>query len=295
MNHRTTRRQLLKAAAVSTAAVGTWPLASPLAANSVRPRFKIGACDWSMQMQGDPAVFERAKQMGLDGVQISFGAPEGKFDLRQETVRQQFLAEATKQGIEIASLGMGILNSVPLATDERAMPWVEQCIDVLPLLGQRCVLLAFFGAGDIKDRPDLQQAVIRRLKELAPKAERAKVVLGLETWLNADEHLRILDAVGSPAVQVYYDVANMERRGYDIYAEIRRLGKTRICEVHCKENAALLGHGRVDFPKVKDALDAIDWSGWLVIEGAAPEDKDLLDAYSENQEYLRRVFQTVAP
>jgi L-ribulose-5-phosphate 3-epimerase len=153
------------------------------------------------------------------------------------------------------------------------------------------VLLAFFGRGDIKGRPERQQEVIRRLKKVAPKAEEAGVVLGLETWLSADEHQRVLDAVGSPAVQVYYDTANMEKQGYDIYKEVRQLGRERICEFHCKENGFLLGEGHVDFRGVKNAIDDIGYSGWLVIESAVGNGKSVQDSYVHNQKYLRSVFQ----
>ena len=44
----------------------------------------------------------------------------------------------------------------------------------------------------------------------------------------------ILNRVGSPAVKVYYDVANSHKQGYDIYKEIRMLGKN-ICEFHAKD------------------------------------------------------------
>ncbi len=118
------------------------------------------------------------------------------------------------------------------------------------------------------------------------------MVLGIESWLNADEHLRILDAVGSPNVQVYYDVANMEQRGYDIYREIRQLGSERICQIHAKENGHLLGQGKVDFVRVKAALDEIDWSGWLVMEAATVSGTPLEDCYRQNQQYLRSVFPT---
>jgi sugar phosphate isomerase/epimerase len=99
--------------------------------------------------------------------------------------------------------------------------------------------------------PQKQDEVIRRLKRVAPKAEKAGVVLGIESWMNADEHLRIVDAVASPAVRVYYDVANMTERGYDVPGEIRRLGTEYICQIHMKENGNLLGRGKVDFPRVK--------------------------------------------
>jgi hypothetical protein len=37
------------------------------------------------------------------------------------------------------------------------------------------------------------------LKKVAPKAEKNGVVLGVESWMNAEEHIRIVDEVASPA------------------------------------------------------------------------------------------------
>ena len=96
-------------------------------------------------------------------------------------------------------------------------------------------------------------------------------MLGIESWLSAPDHLRILDAVGSRSVQVYYDLANSTQMGYDILAEIRQLGRDRICEFHAKENGFLLGQGRIDFPAVRKAMDDIGYSGWIQIEGAVPK------------------------
>ena len=233
-----------------------------------------------------------AKQIGLDGVQVSFGEAGRDADLRKPETRAKYANKSRDLGVKVASLAMGVLNQRPYASDPDAEQWVADCVDLMQEMGQRVVLLAFFGDGDIKDKPDAQKKVIRRLKKVAPAAEKAGVVLGLETWLNADEHLRILDAVGSPAVQVYYDVANMNKCGYDIYREIRQLGRERICEVHAKENGFLLGQGKIDFPKVKQALDDIGWTGWLIIESATVKSKPLVECYSENQRYLRSVFPT---
>jgi sugar phosphate isomerase/epimerase len=285
-----TRREAL----VTGAGLVVSPALRVLAAEPKR-RFKIGACDWSIGQRGKVKAMEVARQIGLDGVQVSFGPPGVDRDLRDEAVRAQYLAAAAEHGVEIASLAMGVLNSVPYATDPQAEKWVEQCVAVMPKLGQRVVLLAFFSQGDIKGRRDLQDAVIRRLKRVAPAAEEAGVVLGIESWLDADDHRRILDAVGSPAVQVYYDVANMDHEGYDVYRGIRALGRERICEIHCKENGFLLGQGPVDFRKVREALDAIGWNGWLVIEGAVPQGKSMFDSYVLNQKYLRSVFSDGGP
>jgi sugar phosphate isomerase/epimerase len=153
------------------------------------------------------------------------------------------------------------------------------------------ILLAFFGKGDLKGDVSGTDEVVRRLKRVAPKAEKAGVLLGIESWLSAEEHVAIIERVGSPAVKVYYDVANSEKMGYDIYEEIRWLGQQKlICEFHAKENGFLLGQGRVDFKKVREAMDAIDYSGWVQIEGAVPEGAPMLPSYRSNQKFLRDVL-----
>ncbi len=288
MNHHClTRREALAAGAGLMAA----PAFAALAADKER-LFKIGACDWSLGKSANVAAFDVAKEIGLDGVQVSFGAPGGRYDLRKADVRREFADATKKTGVQIASLAMGVLNGVPYSSSRQAEQWVDQCIDVAAAMDQKVVLLAFFGKGDIRDKPELTAEVIRRLKKVAPKAEKTGVVLGLETWLSVKEHLHILDAVGSPAVQVYYDVANMTKQGYDIYKEIRQLGRQRICEIHCKENGHLLGKGPVDFPKVKAAVDDVGYRGWLIIEGAVAAGLSREESYKLNQKYLRSVFPT---
>ena len=132
--------------------------------------------------------------------------------------------------------------------------------------------------------------VVKRLKAVAPKAEKAGVVLGIESWLSAEAHFDILKRVGSKAVQVYYDVCNSTDRGYDICKEIRQLGSRRICEFHFKENGALLGQGNVDFVKVRAALDDIGYRGWIQIESAVPPGAQMLESYQANVKFVRKVL-----
>lgn len=284
MTYRFSRRALLASAGAGLVSAPGW---RALLADPTRG-FPIGACDWSLGKGQKFEALELAEQIGLDGVEISFnGGPVN--DLRDETVRGQYMAEAKRRNVEICSLAMGILNRVPYATDPQAETWVAESIDVLAKMNVRVMLLAFFFAGELKGDERLQAAVVERLKRVAPKAEAAGVVFALETALNADEHIRILDAVGSPAVKVYYDVSNMLRRGNDIYEEIPRLGD-RICRIHMKEKDCLLGQGEVDFPRVRKAMDKIGYRDWLVIESATVKGRPVADCYRDNLKYLRSVF-----
>lgn len=290
MSQTLTRRTLLAGAA---AAICLTPAttASLVADDKAKRPFRIGVCDWSIGRHQDVAALELAEQVGLDGVQVSFDGGT-KFDLRQETVRQEYLAAAKRNHVEICSLAMGVLNSLPYASDSRAERWVEESIDVMQKIGVRVVLLAFFNRGELKGDNKRQANVIRNLKKVAAHAEKAGVTLALETSLNADEHLRILDAVGSTAVKVYYDVSNSLRRGYDIYKDIPRLGAC-ICQFHMKEkDNRLLCQGLVDFPKVRDAIDSIGYRGWLVIEGATVAGRSAVECHKDNLRYLRTMFPT---
>ncbi len=280
---------MIRQSALATAGLALAANCAPLFAAPEKRRFRIGACDWSIRKLGDPAAFAVAREIGLDGVQVSLGTAADDMHLRKPEVQQQYKEAASKAGLEVASLAIGELNSIPYKSDPRTVQWVSDSIDVCMALGVRVVLLAFFSKGDLRDDPAGVDEVVRRLKAVAPKAEKAGVILGLESWLSAQQHLEILERVGSTAVQVYYDVCNSSDRGYDICREIRTLGK-RICEFHAKENGSLLGQGKVDFHKVRAALDDIGYRGWVQIEGAVPPDKPLLESYQANCKFLRGIL-----
>jgi sugar phosphate isomerase/epimerase len=251
--------------------------------------FSLGVCDWTIGKRCDPAALALAKKIGLDGVQVDFGGGPAKdpplFDAQ---LQSRYAEEVKAQGVRIASLAMGVLNEVAYKSDPRAEKWVDQAIDVARAMRQRIILLAFFSKGDLKDDRAGTSAVVSKLKNIASKAEKARVTLAVESWLSAEEHMALLDRIGSPAVQVYYDVANSHEKGYDIYKEIRTLGK-RICQFHAKDNEALYGQGAIDFKRVREAMDEIGYRGWLVMEGTT-KPKGVEESCRYDAEYLRPIF-----
>ncbi len=286
--NRLTRREMIVRAAAAGAVVPWAMAAGQEQGQRRRPRgFRIGVCDWNLGKTADPGSFELARQIGLDGVQVSLGTAANDMHLRRSEVQKTFADAARASGVRIASLAIGELNNIPYKSDPRTETWVRDSIDVCHALGLRVVLLAFFGNGDLRDDPKGVDVVVERLKKVAPKAEDKGVVLGIESWLSAEDSMAIVDRVGSPAVQVYYDVGNSHLRGYDIYKEIRILGKN-ICEFHAKDYNNLFGKGKIDFVKVREAMDAIGYRGWIQIEGATP--LGLVESYKQNAEFLRGVF-----
>jgi len=62
--------------------------------------------------------------------------------------------------------------------------------------------------------------------------------------------------------------ANALQRGRDFSAELRTLGRERICEIHAtdEDGVWLQNNPRLDRRQVKATLDAMAWSGRLVVE-----------------------------
>jgi L-ribulose-5-phosphate 3-epimerase len=105
----------------------TW---TPLLAEPGKRRFKIGACDWSIGKMANPQAFELAKEIGLDGVQVSLGTAANDMQLRRTEVQRKFQDAARATGLEIASLAIGELNEIPYKSDPRTEVWVSDCVDV---------------------------------------------------------------------------------------------------------------------------------------------------------------------
>ena len=221
-------------------------------------------------------------------MQVDFGRGQDDLPLFDPALQKKFVDARQEHEMEIASLAMGVLNNIPYKNDPRAEQWVPQAIDVAEAMGVSVILLAFFGNGDLQNDSSGADAVVQRLRQVAPRAEKAGVTLGIESWLSADQHMDIIERVGSPAIKVYYDVANSNKAGYDIYSEIRRLGKL-ICEFHAKDYDDLYGKGSIDFERVREAMDDIGYRGWFVMEGTkmplGVEESCRYDA-----EYLRGIF-----
>lgn len=254
-------------------------------------RFTLGACDWSLNNTSNLGSFETASLIGLDGAQVSLGLVENNMHMRKKEVQKAYKELAKIFKVKFTGLAIGELNNYPYKSDNRTDQWVSDSIDVAKLIGVPVVLLAFFSKGDLKNDPQGQKVVIGKLKAVAPKAEKYGVTLGIESWLSAEEHMHIIDEVASPNVKVYYDVANSNKMGYNIYDEMLWLGKKKmICEFHFKENGFLLGEGKIEFKKVRQIIDEINYSGSIQIEGSVPEGKSMMESYVINNRFVRELL-----
>src|SRR5690348_14854044 len=92
------RRHMLLGTAKVAGALGLSPCLSSLLAASSTRRFKIGACDWSIGRMANSSCFELAKEIGLDGVQVSLGTAGDDMKLRRPEVQKEFTNAASLSG-----------------------------------------------------------------------------------------------------------------------------------------------------------------------------------------------------
>ncbi len=259
-----------------------------------RPKrnFFIGACDWSIGKTADPAAFEVAKKIGLDGVQVSLGTAGNNMHLRNLALQETYREASRRTGVKIASLAIGELNNIPYKSDPRTEEWVWDSVEVAKNLGVTVILLAFFGNNDLRNDDKGKAEVVRRLKKVAPRAESMGVILGIESYLDAAEHLDIIQKVGSPSIQVYYDFRNTQDAGFDALEEMKKLGNQHICELHMKENGTLLQNGTLSWEKIRDQIYEMGFygDGWMQLEWAHPNGADIVESYQQNLRYLRPLF-----
>jgi len=139
-----------------------------------RGRFSIGACDWSIGMRGKTEAMALARQLGIDGAQVSMGHvstenAESDLHLRRPDVQRAYREAAATSGVRVAGIALDVLNQVPYKSDPRTEQWVSDSIDVARALDVRVVLLAFFERGDLRNDADGQAEVIRRLNTRGPQ------------------------------------------------------------------------------------------------------------------------------
>lgn len=287
---------LLAARGLAARAVAQAASASPPAA---KPRYRIAVCDWMILKRQKLGAFPLAKEIGADGVEVDMG-PLGEretFDsqLRDPAVRERFLAQAQELRLEISSLAMSGFYAQSFAERPTVDRMLNDCIDTMVAMQVKVAFLPLGVRGDLVQRPELRPAVVARLKAIAPRAERAGVVIGLETALDAAAESRLLDDIGSPAIRSYFNFANALQQGRDVPAELRTLGRERICQIHGtdEDGVWLQNNSRLDLRCVKQTLDEMGWSGWLVIERSrdARDARNVKKNFGANAAYLKSIFQ----
>ena len=129
--------------------------------------------------------------------------------------------------------------------------------------------------GDQETHQQVWDRSIEQIRKLIPMAEELKIHILIETVWNGfcykpEQFRDYIDAIGSPWVQAYYDIGNMQKFAPS-HEWIRILGKRTlkldVKDWGSKNGFCPLGQGDVDWKKVRNELEKIEFAGWATREG----------------------------
>jgi L-ribulose-5-phosphate 3-epimerase len=283
------RRSVIRAGGAALAGAA---FARPALAALRGVKFKLGVTDWTLKLAGQPEAVLMAGELGFDCLQVSVGRipRDGKLVLSDKTLQQTYLAESKRHKCPIGSLYLDILhvNGLKWREDPLGPRWVAESIAIAKALKVKVLLLPFFGKQRLENQGEIDY-VGDALKEIAPAASRAGVILAVETTLAAQDNLMLIERTKSRAVQVYYDVGNASKAGLDVPAELKLLGKERLAELHFKDNPHYLGEGQIDFAGIIDTLADLGYDRRVLLETDSPSGDVEVDL-TRNQAYVRRLI-----
>jgi sugar phosphate isomerase/epimerase len=289
------RRDFVKQAAIASTAVPALARAQGTGTGPLPVR--VGMTDWNLGKRGDITKVALARQIGLDGIQVSLTFPtDDSPHLRDPKTQAAFKQAALENGIQICSLAIGSPGKarLPLHTNPAAAILLVEAVEVARNLGTNNILLPILGDSHINMKNEQEVATfVGMMKEVARYAEKAGVVVALEDWISAEDNIRLLDAIGSDFVGVYYDARNIKNRLHDPYDEPKRLGK-RIHQIHVKNGEKLMRDPELlDWPRLAQEYYGIGYRGWYVLETGSPSG-DLIADTRANLEYVRKTFKMPA-
>lgn len=292
-------RKLIGLAVIALMTLLVMPSGLSAAQPEAKKRYKVSVCDWMILKRQKIGEFALARELGCDGVEVDMGGlgKRDTFDnkLRYPHFQKLFRETARENGVEISSIAMSGFYGQSLVERDNYVDLVTDCLHTMKAMDVRTAFLPL-GVCSLTKNPELRPELVKRLKVIGDLAAREGRIIGIETSLDATGDLALLKDINSPGIKIYFKFQNALEAGRDVCTELEILGKDNLCElIHCTDTdgVTLDRNTRLDLRKVKQTLDRMGWSGWLVIERS----RDTADVhnvkknYGTNAAYLKSIFQ----
>lgn len=243
---------------------------------------KYGITQWSFPGNGIYAM-KHVAQAGYDGMQIELGGLDNGYYMGEKKVRDIYVEEAERYGIEFPSIVLNDLMYHGLMGDKagedfRSCMYAQDLIlETAREMGLAYVMLPFFFESEIKTEGDFERAATY-IKEICIKAKKHRIKIGAETALNWDKQIELMEAVGESNLDCFFDTQNY--MWYDGYSQTENLEKLYPYlgdQLHLCDGSAtraqggtnggiLLGRGAGEFLAQMDILRENKFDGWMILE-----------------------------
>lgn len=263
-------------------------------------RYQIGVCDWMVLKRQKLGEFKLAKELGCDGIEMDMGGlgNRNSFDnkMRDPKMVRLFKHTADSFGIKVGAVAMSGFYGQSFAKKESWRWLIQDCLNTMDAMGAKVAFLPLGGCGNNwTDSLQLRRQIVWRLHEIGEMAKARGMVIGIDTPLDAEGNIKLLDEINSDGIKIFYKFQTAIENKRDIAKEIKTLGKDRICAIHASntDGVWLRNDKAVKMKKIKKALDKAGWSGWLFVERSRDVNqvRNVKKNYGENVKYLKEIMQ----
>lgn len=221
--------------------------------------------------QPDREKMRQLKELGFDGIEGS--GPGMQVDRMKKACSEIGLAI---HGLVYSKHWHTRLSDPNPAIREKSRLGLAQTMKEAKSVGGSSVLLV---PGKVNGEKETHQQVwdrsIEQIQKLLPLAMELEIHILIETVWNGfcykpEQFRDYIDAIDSPWVKAYYDIGNMQKYGPS-HKWIRVLGnrtlKLDVKDWGSRNGFCPLGQGDVDWKKVRQELEQINFTGWATREG----------------------------
>ncbi|MDO4345060.1 MAG: L-ribulose-5-phosphate 3-epimerase [Eubacteriales bacterium] len=271
----------------------------------------FGIYEKALKPQSFGAMFADAKSAGYDTFELSIDCTDerlARLNWGKKEI-QEVRDAALEHEIDILTMCLSGHKRYPLGSPDpqvvkTGMEMMEKAIDLAGGLGIRVIQLSGFDVYDEKDRtPQTRERYVENIRRAVKMAEQSCVTLAIEpvegNLLTVKDTMEVVRAIPSPFLQVYPDVANILSLGIDPIEDLT-YGKGHIAAVHMRDSlpyiydaTLLFGTGNLDFAKVFEKLDEMEYGGPFIVEMWNTERLDYQKYIRQAREYMEEQIKKV--
>ncbi len=296
----TWRRQKIKYVKIDPAKLVSFPIKNGVWPGSTRKRYNIGVSDWMILKRQKLGAFQRAEQIGADGIEMDMGGLGSRetFDskfVNGDTLSISLFREKMAQtGVQISTVAMSGFYAQSFAKRPTVERMLNDCFQVMQTFNVQVAFLPLGTQGDLVKNPELRPAIVERLRWAGKEVEKINGIIAIETSLSATEELKLLEEINNRNIKISFNFANAIKHGRDISKELKILGRDNIGQIHASntDGVWIENDPAIDLPAIKKTLDDMHWKGWLIVERSRDTSmvRDVVKNYQANVTYLKEIF-----
>lgn len=243
--------------------------------------------------------FARAAEAGIPNIEWiddTYGADITP--LRTSEGVEEMLTLMKKYSVSIPSICADSFMEEPLircTDEERAerLKLLDHLFHQAKKVGAAHLGIPFLDNSALNTKEEIDQAALA-LQSILPVLEKLDMELHLETSLDPENFVYLMQQINHPSVRITYDTGNSAGLGYNPKKEFAAYGEY-LGSVHIKDRilnngTVELGTGDTNFTAVKEELDRLQFAGLFTLQGARGEEGEEVKQLRKYRTFSTQTF-----